>query len=227
MSILPSGWYITSLAQRLGLVSGIRSLQGDALRPSKLAPWQDEIRGSDVSFLAAARFLYGFSVCEGTSTMSDQAFTLDAVLLALVRATNSMTEAADDVEGVGLVLFVGGCVVSGKLIPNWLWFRKVENQLREQENHENKAASGLRELFGFFGQEMISLREDTVKIFEVIDKVPEKARDALAAADRTEFIHLEEARVFQPGHPGMPGNGMLWRGRLEDIAGWSLGLFMP
>jgi len=159
--------------------------------------------------------------------MSNEALVTDSVLLALVRSINAVPKTNDPIEGLGLVLFVGGSVVSGRLIPNWLWFRKVADGLREQEDSEGKPPSGLREMFNYFEQEMISLQKDIVKIFEVIDKVPEHARDALAAADRTELIHLEDARVFQPGYPGMPGNGMLWRGRLAEISGWSLGLFAP
>lgn len=157
--------------------------------------------------------------------MSDDVVAHDAVLLELVRVTNSLPETADPIEGIGLVLLVSGSVISGKLIPNWLWFKKVAENLREQEDSEDGSPSGIRAMFEYFGQEMISLQEDSARILEVIDKVPDRAREALVAADRTELIHLEEARVFQPGHPGMPDNGMFWRGQLRDISGWSLGLF--
>jgi hypothetical protein len=157
--------------------------------------------------------------------VNDNAFEHDAALLSLVREMNNRIAADEDFEGIGLVLFAGGCVISGKLIPNWLWFKKVEDELGAQPDQEAKVSSGLIDLFKFFEEQMISLREDTQKIYDVIDKVPESAQAALAATDRTEFIHLEAARVFQPGYPGMPGNGMLWRGRLRDISGWSLGLF--
>ena len=62
------------------------------------------------------------------------------------------------------------------------------------------------------------------KIAQVYEKLPERVQQTLGANDHTEYIHLADARVFHPGQPGMPGNGMLWRGRLKDISGWSLGL---
>jgi hypothetical protein len=152
---------------------------------------------------------------------------IDAVLLTLVRSMNGKTEIASDFDGIGVALSLGGSTISGKLIPNWLWFKKVEQNLRDQEDQYQIMTSGLREVFDFFGNEMISLRNEANEIFDVLSKVPERVRPSLAAADRTEFIHLEDARIFYPGQPGMPANGMLWRGRLRDIAGWSLGVFGP
>jgi hypothetical protein len=147
----------------------------------------------------------------------------DHTLTSLVRITNSQTEEGGD--GIGVVLTLGGAFISGKIIPNWLWFAEVERRLRGQENPANGGvAGGLSELFSFFRQELISMREDESKIAQVYEKLPERVQQTLGANDHTEYIHLADARVFHPGQPGMPGNGMLWRGRLKDISGWSLGL---
>ena len=42
-------------------------------------------------------------------------------------------------------------------------------------------------------------------------------------------IHLMEARYVHPAGftPGYDQEGMLWRGRLSEVAGWSLGFFGP
>ena len=151
---------------------------------------------------------------------------VDGVLLALVRAANSTTEALKDGEqGLGLVLVVGGATISGKLVSNWAWFKKVEENIRKSAPSHAGEPNGMAEIFSWFGDEMISMREDSTKITHVFDQLPTSAQQALADSDRTEFIHLEDARVYEPGYPGMPGNGMLWRGRLKDVCGWSLGLF--
>lgn len=156
--------------------------------------------------------------------MSDEEWPpSDAVLLALVRAMNNLEDA--DAEGIGVVLVVGGAIISGKLIPNWLWFSKVEEQISLGSGESIGSDGGLGEFFHFFGNEFISMRDDAAKIAELYDKLPSRAQQTLGAGERTEFIHLAEAKVFQPGQPGMPRNGMLWRGRLKEIAGWSLGLF--
>jgi len=152
---------------------------------------------------------------------------VDDILLSMVRATNSVAEFPDDEQGVGLVLTVGGVTISGILIPNWIWFKKVEEYVRKRVPVSDDGSNGLAEFFSYFSNELISLREETAKISRVIDELPEIARQAVTESDRTEFIHLDDARVYQPGHPGLPANGMLWRGRLKDISGWSLGLFEP
>jgi len=57
----------------------------------------------------------------------------------------------------------------------------------------------------------------------LLDQMSERFQDALVHVDRTGYIHLKDARVFTPGRKGMPGVGMLWRGRLDAVSGWSLG----
>jgi hypothetical protein len=39
------------------------------------------------------------------------------------------------------------------------------------------------------------------------------------------YIHLKNAKFFQPGQPGIPtkGEGFLWRGRLDCVDGFALG----
>lgn len=147
----------------------------------------------------------------------------DAVLLTLVRAMNNFNDS--NAEGIGVVLVVGGVIISGKIVPNWLWFNKVEEKISQGSAGGSSSNGGLSELFHFFGDELASMRDDAAKLAELQDKLPARAQQTLMTEDRTEFIHLDDARVFQPGQLGMPGNGMLWRGRLKDVAGWSLGLF--
>ena len=37
------------------------------------------------------------------------------------------------------------------------------------------------------------------------------------------YIHLRNARMFVPGQKPLPSKGMLWRGKLADVSGFSLG----
>jgi hypothetical protein len=151
---------------------------------------------------------------------------VDGVLLALVRATNSIKDIVSDEDiGLGLVLTVGGTTISGILIPNWLWFKKVEENLRKDTPPQGNKSNDLADIFDYFSSEMIAMREDSAKISSLFNELPENAKKAIAESDRTEFIHLKNARVYDPGYPGIPANGMLWRGRVREISGWSLGLF--
>src|SRR5436190_564157 len=53
---------------------------------------------------------------------------LDRALETVVGAINALTERQDD--GPGVVLTVGGVVVSGTVIPDWQWFDEVEHAAR-------------------------------------------------------------------------------------------------
>jgi hypothetical protein len=83
---------------------------------------------------------------------------------------------------------------------------------------------GLGAVFRKYGEAMRTRRDEHDAMREAAEDFPQRYTDALRDADRTEFIHLREARVYGAGANPLPGNGMLWRGRLSDVAGWSFGL---
>jgi hypothetical protein len=53
---------------------------------------------------------------------------VDRALGTVVEVINALTELQDD--GPGVVLTVGGLVVSGTVIPDWQWFDEVEHAAR-------------------------------------------------------------------------------------------------
>jgi hypothetical protein len=53
---------------------------------------------------------------------------IDQALEAVVGAINALTERQDG--GPGVVLTLGGLVVSGTIIPHWQWFDDVEHAAR-------------------------------------------------------------------------------------------------
>lgn len=75
-------------------------------------------------------------------------------------------------------------------------------------------------------------------MFGQIQKVIDEAREQLKAEGELEessgndqphkcprFIHLKDAKFFQPGYHPIPGNeGVLWRGRLSAVDGFVYGV---
>jgi hypothetical protein len=53
---------------------------------------------------------------------------IDRALANVVGAINALTERQDD--GPGVVLTLGGVVVSGTVVPDWQWFDEVEHAAR-------------------------------------------------------------------------------------------------
>jgi hypothetical protein len=41
------------------------------------------------------------------------------------------------------------------------------------------------------------------------------------------YIHLKDARIFAPGQNPIPSSGLLWRGRISCVEGFSMGSFSP
>jgi hypothetical protein len=150
----------------------------------------------------------------------------DGVLRALVTAANAMTEPVED--GVGITLTLSGQVVSGQLIPNWKWFEDQAVKLTELGNERHRGKEGERPegLEAFFAEAHKAVTEqakESAAAWEAVADLAERYKAAIRGEDTTAFVHLMNARVFAPGQSGMPAEGMYWRGRLRDVAGWSFG----
>lgn len=149
----------------------------------------------------------------------------DGALDLLVSAINSSRERVAD--GPGVVLTLGGLVVSGKIIPNWQWFEDVRNQVRDAfvfAGGDPDAEHGFAFLFGEIGRRAAERAREAAEAQKATEDLAPRYQRAVAKRDVTAFIHLHEARVYAPDSAALPGNGMFWRGRLSEIAGWAFGL---
>ncbi|GIM92144.1 hypothetical protein [Paractinoplanes toevensis] len=130
----------------------------------------------------------------------------DRVLGLMVDALNSRKEAVDG--GIWVSLSVRGTMVSGEIIPHWQWFDE-QTTLFGEESH-----------VAYFASLMKESRDEHVALMDKDDS-------ELTADQRWElnqppaFIHLRHARTFLP--EPVPARGHYWRGRLEDVSGWSFG----
>lgn len=123
----------------------------------------------------------------------------DPRLEALVHIVNSV-ENGD----VGVTLFVNGCIVTGMLIGARMYLKEYARQWRGAMSDPEIA-------------------EEVERI--IIDQGEESIRklEAQESPPRNAFIHLRNARYIT-GHVIAPQEGgLLWRGRLSEVSGWSLG----
>jgi len=126
--------------------------------------------------------------------------TLDLVLLAAERGGH-----------VPLTVTVNGSVVSGTLIGTVEYYRALADQLAD--------ATGRTEMDEQFA--------DTFR--NVVDDGQRRVREELGAEESgqgrpLEFLHFAEARYIS-GSGFLPHgrHGVLWRCRVADVNGWSLG----
>lgn len=104
---------------------------------------------------------------------------------------------------MGITLYVSGAVVSGTLIGGGHFFELMKEAV-EGDNVNPKIKEGFGGMFDSYAK---------------IYTAPPEIRSAPS------FIHLMGAKVFMPGQPPMPTAGMLWRGRITSVSGFSLGSF--
>ncbi|MFJ5265231.1 hypothetical protein ACIQAC_32675 [Streptomyces sp. NPDC088387] len=118
----------------------------------------------------------------------------DVQLQMLVRLLGQDAQAA-----LPVTLVVGGCLLHGDLI-----------------SHERWRADWARSLRGIDGP-----GADLLERFpEQVDEVVADKQGAVAQR-LPQWIHLRDATA--PATPGRPVVMPLWRGRLTDVSGWSLG----
>jgi hypothetical protein len=105
-----------------------------------------------------------------------------------------------------VTLWVSGALVSGTLVAATEYLDGIADSFDE--------ATGDATLGDIFRKQGDAMREDLATEGE--------------DAPRPWFIHLKGARTFAPGGPPIPANrGVWWRGRLDAVDAWYLGLLSP
>lgn len=107
----------------------------------------------------------------------------------------------------GITLQVSGMLVSGTIIGGKKYFDEFSASFTS-ELHEQAIADAFSDLFNSYK-----------RVYEVSSE----ERDSLPPP---EYVHIKNARFYQPGQKGMPTDtALLWRGRLREVGGFSLGSF--
>lgn len=153
---------------------------------------------------------------------------VDRALEAVVGAINALAEAQDD--GPGVVLTLGGLIVSGTVIPDWQWFEEVEHAAQaafvvHTGGSIDDEHGGWARLVKGVAESLVQDRDELRAAREVIERLPDRYQRLLAQDDRTDYIHLREASVVNGAGRSLPVAGMHWRGRLSEVSGWSFGHF--
>lgn len=134
----------------------------------------------------------------------EQSVETDAIeVLGADRLLQLMTSMANSGLRFSVTLFVKGTVISGDLIGQRPYLEEF--------------------IAGFTVSMDEELREHMRDAFGLND--PEPADEDRPLAAEIQYIHLSNAQVFAPGQPPLPQNGLLWRGKMADVDGFSLGRF--
>jgi hypothetical protein len=131
----------------------------------------------------------------------------DWFLAELVRLAN-LTDSRFPVT-----LTISGGIVSGLLISGREYFSHFADDFAKFGGDDPGHVASLREYISSYGSVYESDKED-------------ETTDDTERLRAPQFVHLASARFFAPGQTPIPTNaGVLWRGNLDGISGFSLGAF--
>ena len=131
------------------------------------------------------------------SSRIDSAPSSDHILAYVVSLSN------DAGLELGLRVFAGGTILSGTLIGGSKFFAALSETINPNSQGDDSVAGAMSKLFESLSDQY---------------KSPDLSGDAV-----TTYLHLKNAWSFVPGQdPLLIG---LWRGRLSQIDGWSVGVY--
>ena len=115
---------------------------------------------------------------------------------------------ANDGVGVSLTLNVGGLLVTGNLVSGkeyFIEFGKVFAKAIDPEDGEN--AKGIRESYEMMAQDVYGQDE--------------------SKSSPPTYLHMKNAKYYSVSGDSLPNNDetSLWRGRISEVGGFSLGSF--
>lgn len=123
-----------------------------------------------------------------------------------------MVDLANKIEtfSMGLTLHVGGGIVTGRLIGGRRYFEEMAATFLGKDGSRNV-------LYDW----MMSYQ----KLYPLPGNGPEDSGDPEAGRHPPLYIHLSDAHFVTPGSAPIPNNhGVLWRGTINSVSGWSLGV---
>jgi hypothetical protein len=134
--------------------------------------------------------------------------TVDWFLQALVSIVN------DESASIPITLSVGGLLISGEMIGGKTYFDEFARQFKEDfKGISSKTAATIEEAFKRLG--------------DVYDPIQEELLGN-AYIPKPHLVHLRNVQMYHAGGPPLLSEkGVLWRGRLEAVDGFSLGKRSP
>ena len=141
------------------------------------------------------------------SNHPEQPPSLDWFLQSLVNLVNR-TEFV-----LPVTLTVGGLLISGEMIGGREYFLGFAKEIKEGMFNTNSAV-------------IAAIDSTFSQLSRIYDDAGEEQESETKSLNRfPDFVHLRNAKVFLPGQKPIPANrGVWWRGRLETIDGFTLGV---
>jgi hypothetical protein len=130
--------------------------------------------------------------------------TVDWFLQSLVSIVN------EESANIPITLSVGGLLISVEMIGGKTYFNEFARQFKD----------GFRDISS---KTAASIEESFKRLGDVYDPI-QKESQGNAPRPNPHLVHLRDAQIYDSGgSPSPTEKGVLWRGRLEAVDGFSLG----
>lgn len=136
----------------------------------------------------------------------DSIFPFDPSLETLLTYIN-----LSDTTEIGLTLHVKGAVVSGLAVSGRRFFSLLIHAVEEARDRGSVDAAGSQMITDFYRPTLEALEKDQTE-YRASNKLPPRPR----------HVHMRHVLTY-PGGGSDPLRHELWRGRLTEVDGWSLG----
>jgi hypothetical protein len=134
--------------------------------------------------------------------------TVDWFLQALVSIVN------DESASIPITLSVGGLLISGEMVGGKTYFDEFARQFKE----------GFK---GISRETSATIEEAFKRLGDVYDPTQQESRGN-TYIPKPHLVHLRNVQIYHAGGPPLLSEkGVLWRGRLEAVDGFSLGKLSP
>ncbi len=136
--------------------------------------------------------------------------TVDWFLQSLVSIVNDENESAS----IPIILSVGSLLISGEMIGGKTYFTEFAHQFKDGfKGISSETAARIEVAFKRLGD-----------VYDPIQKVSR----GNAYIPKPHLVHLRNVQMYHAGGPVLLSEkGVLWRGRLEAVNGFSLGKLSP
>lgn len=129
-------------------------------------------------------------------------YRIDVTLTAL-------REVAESGSSVPVTLSISGSVVTGMLISGQRYFEQIADRMERAQ--PSKGAN----------EKVVEIVDGWRMLAKELASLTPHSEQARAAGDH---LHVEGAKLIS-GARTFPAEGMLWRIRVSDVSGWSIGAY--
>ena len=124
------------------------------------------------------------------------------------KTLDALRKVAEFASNVPITLSVSGGIMTGMLISGQKYFEQIADRMERAQHSKGTNAT------------VVDIVEGWRALARELGSLP----PAEEASQDSDYLHIEGAKIIS-GAKTFPADGMLWRVRISDVSGWSIGAY--